>query len=91
MAAVVITRPLPGLNVTAEDYALPECSEEEFLSIASRVAGREVKQFEIPFREYQEPPSIVRNDCRSVPETAHAHLGKDSESNSQRDGSASAG
>ena len=53
VSAVVITRPLPGLNVTAEDYALPECGEEEFLSIASRVAGREVKQSEIPFREYR--------------------------------------
>ena len=53
VSAVVITRPLPGLNLTTEDYALPECGEEEFLSIASRVAGREVKQFEIPFREYR--------------------------------------
>ena len=53
VSAVVITRPLPGLNRTTEDYALPECGEEEFLSIASRVAGREVKQFEIPFREYR--------------------------------------
>ena len=53
VSAVVITRPLPGLNVTAEDYALPECGEEEFLSIASRVAGREVRQSEIPFREYR--------------------------------------
>ena len=53
VSAVVITRPLPGLNVTAEDYALPECGEEEFLSIASRVAGREVRQYEIPFREYR--------------------------------------
>ena len=53
VSAVVITRPLPGLNLTTEDYALPECGEEEFLSIASRVAGREVTQFEIPFREYR--------------------------------------
>ena len=53
VSAVVITRPLPGLNVTVDDYALPECGEEEFLSIASRVAGREVKQSEIPFREYR--------------------------------------
>ena len=53
VSAVVITRPLPGLNLTTEDYALPECGEEEFLSIASRVAGREVKQSEIPFREYR--------------------------------------
>ena len=53
VSAVVMTRPLPGLNPTTEGYALPECSEEEFLSIASRVAGREVRQFEIPFREYR--------------------------------------
>ena len=53
VSAVVITRPLPGLNLTTEDFTLPECSEEEFLSIASRIAGREVKQYEIPFREYR--------------------------------------
>ena len=53
VSAVVITRPLPSLSLTTEDYTLPECSEEEFLSIASRVAGREVRQFEIPFREYR--------------------------------------
>ena len=53
VSAVVTTRPLPGLNPTTEDYTLPECSEEEFLSIASRVAGREVRQSEIPFREYR--------------------------------------
>ena len=53
VSAVVFTRPLPGLNPTTEDYALLECDEDEFLSIASRVAGREVKQFEIPFREYR--------------------------------------
>ena len=53
VAAVVITRPLPGLNSTKETYTLPGCDEEEFLSIASRVAGREVNQFEIPFREYR--------------------------------------
>lgn len=53
VSAVAITRPLPGLSLTTEDYTLPECSEEEFLSIASRVAGREVRQVEIPFREYR--------------------------------------
>ena len=53
MSAVVVTRPVPGLSLTTQDYTLPECSEEEFLSIASKVAGREVRQFEIPFREYR--------------------------------------
>ncbi len=53
VSAVVITRPLPGLSLTAEEYTLPQCSEEEFLSIASRVAGRDVRQSEIPFREYR--------------------------------------
>ncbi len=53
VSAVVITRPLPGLNLTTAVYTLPECGEEEFLSIVSRVAGREVKQFEIPLREYR--------------------------------------
>ena len=53
VAAVVTSRPLPGLNTTGETYTLPQCDEEEFLSIASKVAGREVNPFEIPFREYQ--------------------------------------
>ena len=53
VAVVVITRPLPGLNTTTATYTLPACEEEEFLSIASKIAGREVNQFEIPFREYQ--------------------------------------
>ena len=53
VAAVVIMRPLPGLNTTKEPDTLPECDEGEFLSIASRVAGREANQFEIPFREYR--------------------------------------
>ena len=53
VSAVVITRPLPGLNLTTEDYALPECDEEEFLFIASKIAGRKVNRAEIPFREYQ--------------------------------------
>ena len=53
MTAVLMTRPLPGLTSASESYDLPKCDEDEFLFIASRVAGREVKQFEIPFREYQ--------------------------------------
>ena len=53
VAAVVITRPLPGLHTTKESYALPECDDEEFLSIASRVAGRQVNHAQIPFREYR--------------------------------------
>ena len=53
VAAVAITRPMPGLNLTSDTFDLPGCQKEEFLSIASKVAGREVKRFEIPFREYQ--------------------------------------
>ena len=53
VATVVISRPLPGLNTKNETYTLPECDEEGFLSIVSGVAGREVNQFEIPFREYR--------------------------------------
>ena len=53
VAAVAITRPLPGLHATKDTYTLPECDEEEFLSIASRVAGRQVNQAQIPFREYR--------------------------------------
>ena len=53
VAAVVMTRPLPGLKLAEEACVLPECDEEELLLIASKVAGRVVNRFEIPFREYQ--------------------------------------
>ena len=53
VAAVAITRPLPGLHATKETYTLPECNEDEFLSIASRVAGRRVNEAQIPCREYR--------------------------------------
>ncbi len=53
VAAVLMTRPLPGLKPSEEPFVLPECNEEEFLFIASKIAGREVNQFEIPFREYR--------------------------------------
>ena len=53
VAAVVMTRPLPGLKPAEEAFVLPECDEEELLLIASKVAGRGVNRFEIPFREYQ--------------------------------------
>ena len=50
---VLMTRPLPGLTPVSEPFLLPECGEEELLSIASKIAGREVNRFEIPFREHQ--------------------------------------
>ena len=50
---IAMCRPLPGLNTMRETYALPDCDEEEFLAIASKVAGRNVDGTEIPFREYQ--------------------------------------
>ena len=53
VAAVVMTRPLPGLKSAENPIVLPECNEEEFLLIASKIAGRKVNQVEIPFREYQ--------------------------------------
>ena len=53
VAAVVMTRPLPGLKTTEESIDLPECSEDEFLSIASKIAGRKVNRVEVPFREHQ--------------------------------------
>ena len=52
-AAVVMTRPLPGLEPAEEPFVLPECNEEECLFIASKIAGRKVNQAEIRFREYQ--------------------------------------
>ena len=53
VAAVVIARPLPGLKLAEDHLVLPGCNEEEFLFIASKIAGREVSWVEIPFREYQ--------------------------------------
>ena len=53
VAAVVMTRPLPGLKPAEEPFVLPECNEEEFLFIASKIAGRKVNRPEIRFREYQ--------------------------------------
>ena len=52
-AAVVMTRPLPGLKSLGESIALPACSDEEFLSIASIVAGRNVGVGEIPHRLFE--------------------------------------
>ena len=53
VATVVMTRPLPGLKPAEKSIDLPECSEDEFLSIASKVAGRKVNRVEVPFREHQ--------------------------------------
>ena len=50
VSAVVMTRSLPGLRSLEGSIALPGCSDEEFLSIASRVAGRPVRAGEIPYR-----------------------------------------
>ena len=51
VTAVVMTRPLPGINLVGESLVLTECTEDEFLSIASRIAGREIGRYEIPYRE----------------------------------------
>ena len=53
VVVVLMTRPLPGLTPVKEPFLLPECGEGELLSIASKIAGREVNRFEIPFREHQ--------------------------------------
>ena len=53
VAAVVMTRPLPGLISAEDSMVLPECDEEEFLFITSKIAGRKVNRIEIPFREHQ--------------------------------------
>ncbi len=50
IAVVAMARPLPGLKSIGNPTVLPECSDEEFTSIASRVAGRPVRPGEIPFR-----------------------------------------
>ena len=90
VSAVVITRPLPGLNLTTEDYALPECGEEEFLSIASRVAGREVKQFEIRFRAYRSRLPLFATIVGAYLRQPMPILGRTPSQMVRRDGSASA-
>ena len=50
VAAVVMSRCLPGLKLMVGSTALPSCTDEEFLSIASRVAGRTIKSGEIPYQ-----------------------------------------
>ena len=50
VAVVAMVRPLPGLKSFGRSTALLECSDEDFLSIASRVAGRSVRPVEIPYR-----------------------------------------
>ena len=51
VAAVLMTRPLPGLNHAEDHIVLPECDEQELLSITSKIAGREVHWASIPFWE----------------------------------------
>ena len=50
IAVVAMTRSLPGLKSVGESTVLRECSDAEFLSIASRVAGRPVRAVEISYR-----------------------------------------
>ena len=50
VAVVLMVRSLPGLKSIGGSTALLECSDEEFFSIASRVAGRPVNASEIPYR-----------------------------------------
>ena len=50
ISAVVMTRLLPRLELLDRSKALPDCSDEQFLSIASRVAGRPIREFEIPYQ-----------------------------------------
>ena len=51
VTVVMMTRPLPGINPAGESSSLAECTEDEFLTIASRIAGREISRYEIPYRE----------------------------------------
>ena len=52
VTTVVMTRPLPGLKLVPNSTMLSECSDEEFLSLTSTMAGRPVDYFEIPRRIY---------------------------------------
>ena len=49
VAAVLMMRPLPGLSPVEDPFVLPECDDKELLSIASKIAGREVHRANIPF------------------------------------------
>ena len=47
---VVMTRALPGLKITGESIHLSQCTEDEFIAIVSKVAGRSVDGRDIPYR-----------------------------------------
>ena len=49
-SAVVMTRSIPGLKDVGDSSVLSECTLDEFVSITSRVAGRNVDPREIPHR-----------------------------------------
>ena len=53
VSAVVMTRSIPGLKDVGVSAALPECSGDEFLGITSKIAGRSVNDFEIPYRIFK--------------------------------------
>lgn len=50
VAAVVLTRALPGLKQLDASTSLAECSESEFLAIASRVAERPILARDVLYR-----------------------------------------
>ena len=52
-AIVVLTRPLPGLKTAGNSIVLSECTDDEFLSIASRVAGRSIDNRNIPYSVFK--------------------------------------
>ena len=69
VTAVVMTRPLPGLKDVGNLTALPECSDDEFQAIASKIAGRTINTNEIPYRI-----SSTRNPLFSVIVGTHLRI-----------------
>ena len=52
-AVVALMRPLPGLKSIGKTAVLPECTEDEFISITSITAGQPVTDNNIPYRIFK--------------------------------------
>ena len=59
VSAVVMTRPIPGLKNVGNLTALPEYTDEEVLTITSRIAGRTINANEVPYRVWNPLLAVV--------------------------------
>ena len=69
VSAVVMTRPIPGLKNVGNLTALPEYTDEEVLTITSRIAGRTINANEVPYRVF-----TTRNPLLAVVVGTHLRI-----------------